>query len=46
LIIQPVLTGTGAEIESAIGVLMPMRQELKNDYMLSEEYIKTFINRD
>jgi hypothetical protein len=46
LLVQPVLTGTGAEIESAIGVLMPMNQKLESDHMLSGEYIKTFINRD
>jgi hypothetical protein len=46
LLVQPNLTGIGAEIESAIGVLMPMNQKLESDHMLSEEYIKTFTNRD
>jgi hypothetical protein len=46
LLVQPVLKSYGLEIESALGVLMPQRQELENSYKLSEEYIKTFINRD
>lgn len=46
LLVQPVLKSHRLEIESAIGVLMPQRQELENEYTLSEEYVKTFTNRD
>lgn len=46
LLIQPVLKSHKLEIESALGILMPQRQELENGYVLSEGYINTFINRD
>jgi hypothetical protein len=45
LLVQPVLKSHRLEIESALGVLMPQRQELENEFRLSEEYLKTFINR-
>jgi hypothetical protein len=46
LLVQPVLKSYGLEIESALGILMPMRQEHGSKYTLSEGYIKTFINRE
>lgn len=46
LIVQPSLKGCVDEIESAIGVLMPMRQGLYDHDTLSEEHIKTFTNRE
>ena len=46
LLVQPHLTGYGVEIESAIGVLMPMNQKQDSRHKLPEEYIKTFINRE
>jgi hypothetical protein len=46
LIVQPSLLMLGGEIESAIGVLMPMNQKLESGYTLSKEHIWTFINRE
>jgi hypothetical protein len=46
LLVQPVLKSYRLEIESVLGVLMPQRQELENEFRLSEEYVKTFINRE
>lgn len=46
LIVQPCLKSWRVEIESALGILMPVRAELDSSYTPPEEYIKTFINRE
>jgi hypothetical protein len=46
LLVQPVLTSHSLEIEDALGVLMPQKRGLENEFRLSEEYVKTFINRE
>jgi hypothetical protein len=46
LIVQPALDDHSAEIQSAIGVIAPLRSGKKSAFTLSEEYIKTFTNRE
>jgi len=46
LIVQPNLFTLNVEIQSAIGILMPMRHGEGSGYTLSADYIKTFLNRE
>jgi hypothetical protein len=46
LIVQPRLVDHSVEIQSAIGILMPMRNGENSAFTLSEECIKTFLNRE
>jgi hypothetical protein len=46
LIAQPILRDYSLRIQSAIGALMPKRLGESSDYTLSEDLIKTFLNRD